>query len=584
MTRVFRNSCLLLPLLFLIPCVASAKVSVSLRLDRTEATVVDSVKMVVSISGSRGSDSKPVLRGLESFSVTQGGTSSRVKIINGRVNSGIDYTYFIQPNKPGRFEIGPAQVTVEGKTFSSNTATIMIVDQPQSAGVDRGPLFLSAGLSSTKAYIEDQTIYTLKLNRQVRVSDISLALPEVEHLVLKQLGKPFEYQSVYQGKTYQILEVRYALIASKEGNYSIGPTKMSMTVYEPRRRSPRSFFDDPFFSFSTGKPITVASDLVELNVLPLPEEGRPADFGGLVGSFQIESKLEPSEVKAGESATLTVVLSGRGNVNRIPDLKVPKLEQTKVYADQPVLQVEHDDKGLVGSKTMKWALVPEDQGLYEIPVLTVSYFHPQYRRYVRIRTSPHTLSVVPGEPEQVKASADFGSDKALEGPSKQEVKELGRDILPVHASIKDLRPGFEVRPGGLVFWVITLTPVLAYSLALCGMRFRKKSAGAVAATRAKKAANTIVRQYRHSQVRPSDLALQIRNYLNDRFGLSLGSLTPGESAEILRSNGVSLNTAEKLRAVLERLEDAVYTGKAHESCDIGENMPRLIKQIEKEIG
>jgi len=584
MTRVSRNSLLLLPLLLLIPCVASAKVSVSLRLDRTEAALVDSVKMVVSISGSRSSDSKPVLRGLESFSLTQGGTSSRVEIINGRVNSGIDYTYFIQPNKPGRFEIGPAQVTLEGKIFSSNTATITIVEQPQSAGVDRGPLFLSAGLSSAQAYVEDQAIYTLKLNRQVKVSDISLALPEVEHLVFKQLGKPLEYQSVYQGKTYQVLEVRYALIASREGNYSIGSTKMSMTVYEPRQRSRRSLFDDPFLSFSTGKPITVASDPVELNVLPLPEEGRPADFSGLVGAFQIESKLEPSEVKAGESATLTVLLSGRGNVNRIPDLKVPELEQTKIYADQPILQVEHDDKGLVGSKTMKWALVPEDQGLYQIPVLTVSYFHPQYRRYVTIRTSPHALSVLPGAPERVKASADLGSGKALAGPSKQAVKELGRDILPVHASIKDLGPEFEVRPGGLVFWVLTLAPVLAYALTFCGMRFRKKSAGAVAATRAKKAANTIVRKCRHGQVRPSDLALHIRDYLNDRFGLSLGSLTPGEGAEILKSNGVSLNTAEKLRAVLERLEDAVYTGKGHEACDIGENIPKLIKQIEKEIG
>jgi hypothetical protein len=135
----------------------------------------------------------------------------------------------------------------------------------------------------------------------------------------------------------------------------------------------------------------------------------------------------------------------------------------------------------------------------------------------------------------------------------------------------------------LVFWVVVLAPVLAYALAFCGMRFRKKSVSALATTRAKKAANTFIRKYRHSQLRPADLVTDIRDYLNNRFCLSLGSLTPGEGAEILKLSGVSPATAERLQAALERLEDAVYTGKGHKSCDIGENMHKLIKQIEKEV-
>ena len=89
-----------------VPGLACAKVSVSLRLDRSEATLADSIRMVVSVSGTRDSDLEPTLQGLEPFTVTVGGTSSRLEIINGQVNAGVDYTYFLQPKKTGSFQIG----------------------------------------------------------------------------------------------------------------------------------------------------------------------------------------------------------------------------------------------------------------------------------------------------------------------------------------------------------------------------------------------------------------------------------------------------------------------------------------------
>ena len=570
-------------LFLLAPGVAGADISVTLRVDRSEATLVDSIRMVVKVSGSRNIDSQPVLGGLESFHVTSGGTSSRVEVINGRVNAGVDYTYFIQPKKTGTFRIGPAEVTVEGKTFRSNTASLAVVQQPKASGVDQGPLFLSAALSSEQVYVEEQVMYTLKLYRMTRVSDISLDLPESEHLTFKKLGKPLEYRSVYNGQSYEVLELRYALIPSKEGIIGIDPAKMSMTVFQQRRRSPRSLFDDPFFSFSSGRPRTLASEPLELKVLPLPREGRPVDFSGLVGTFEIASKLEPRQIKAGESATLTIRLRGRGNVNRIPDLKMPELDQTKVYADQPVLEMEPDDKGLAGTKTMKWALVPETEGQYQVPPLSLSYFDTASHQYQEIRTSPLSLSVLPGEEEQAQVSIDLTNGQGPEGPVKQAIKELGRDILPIHTSIKDRSTGFHVRPGGQISWLILAAPLFVYLMTFWGLRFRKKSEMSGAAVRAKKAARNLILQCRKGGLSSSALTLSIRDYLNDRFGLSLGSLTPNEAIEILRSHGVGVGTAEKLQSILKRLEDVIYTGKGHEPCGMGEDISRLIKQIEKEI-
>jgi hypothetical protein len=574
---------ILLSMFFHGPCLASGDVSVTLKLDRQEATLLDSITMVVSVSGTRKSDTQPTLKGLEAFNVRTGGTSSRLEIINGKVNAGVDYTYALQPKKTGTFTIGPAEVKVKGKAIKSNTEPLTIVKSIQSSDVDRGPLFLSAALSPKQVFVEEQAIYTLKLFRQTRVGDISLGLPEAEHLTFKQLGKPVEYQSVYKGQSYQVLEVRYALISSREGIYGIRPSRMSMTVFQSRRKSSRSLFDDPFFSFSSGKPVTIASEPLELNVLPLPQKGRPTDFSGLVGKYKIKSHLEPSKIRAGESATMTVLLSGRGNVKRIPDLKLPELEKIKVYADQPVLMEETDSKGLAGSKTMKWALVPEKEGEYQVPSLSISFFDTTGKQYRVIKSPVLSLSVLPVEKAQTQVSQDVLKGHKTEGPGKQEVKELGHDILPAHTSIKDLHSGTRSGIGGLVFWLILIIPLFAYTATFLIQKFHRKTTVSVAAARARKAAKTLTQQCRKGELSSNDLTSSIRRYLNERFDLSLGSLTPDEAADIVVSRGVSATTAERLRAALQELEDAIYTGKGQETCDMGGDLPKLIKQIEKEI-
>ena len=567
----------------LISCPARADVSVSMRLDREEATIADSISMVVSIAGVRESDSPPVFKGIEDFDVTQGGTSSRFEVINGKVNSGIDYTFFLQPKKTGTFKIGPAEVTVDRKTYRSNTATLKVVKQPESSGADRGPLFLTAGLSSTKIYVEEQSIYTLKLYHQTRVGNISLDLPDIEHLTFRQLGKPIEYQGFYNGRSYDVVEVRYTLIPSEEGICGIEPSRMKMTVAQPGRRSHRGFFDDPFFSFSKGRAMTVASESLELNVLPLPGKEKPSDFSGLVGNFEISSKLEPNKIKAGESATLTVLVNGRGNVNRIPDLKWPEPDHIKVYADEPVLKVKEDAKGLSGSKTMKWALVPGKEGRYKIPPLSLNFFDTKTHRYRKIETSRLSFSVLPGEVKQIQVSTDHSNGQKIEGHAKKAVKELGHDILPIHTSIKDLEKGSILRPGGLVFWFVFLGPFFIYALVFLGLKFGRKSDRSIATLTAKKAAKKFIRKCRRDGLSSSDLALFFRNYLNERFGLSLGSLTSEEAAEILKSEGADLDTARKIQSILKDLENAVYTGKGQKACALGEDASQLVRQIEKEI-
>ena len=300
------------------------------------------------------------------------------------------------------------------------------------------------------------------------------------------------------------------------------------------------------------------------------------------------SKLEPVSLKAGESATLTVSVSGQGNVNRIPDLKIPELSHIKIYADKPVLESTQDSSGTTGSKTMKWALVPDREGHYTIPPFTISYFDPEAETYRTQKTQPLTLRVLPGETQTLVTAPQMEKSKDPSKPAKQEVKEIGHDILPIYTSISGLKDdgwlsSKAMGPSNLFCWAILLAPFLVLGMVFLGLRLNKKSDQAIYAQRARKAAHVFLKECRRDHKNANGMMTAVRDYMNDRFQLSLGSLTPAHVPKLLIEKGVHLETADRLRKVLEELEGRIYTG-GEATCDsASRDIPSIIKQIEKEL-
>ena len=77
------------------------------------------------------------------------------------MSSGIHYTYVIQPRQIGSFKIGPAEVKIKGKAYTSNTATLQVVKPAADTSAPSSPILLNAELSPQTVYVEEQAIYTL---------------------------------------------------------------------------------------------------------------------------------------------------------------------------------------------------------------------------------------------------------------------------------------------------------------------------------------------------------------------------------------------------------------------------------------
>ncbi len=583
---------LFLLLFFCPPCLAADPISIKLSLDRTEAGMDDTIQMDVHVSGARSSDAPPVILGLDAFHVTRGGSSSSVHIINGTFSSGVNFSFFLTPTKPGTFQIGPAEVRIDGKAYKSDVQTIHVRQQNAGGNAPSKGIFLVSSLSKDKVFAEEQPIYTLRLYLRRQATNISLQLPEQENLTFTQLAKPSEYEGAYDGLQYRIIEIPYALTPLKEGKYRIDPARMNMTVNEPGRRSARGLFDDPFFSgglMSGNRPLSIASNVLELIVEPLPLKGRPESFSGLVGDFTISAGIDPLRLKAGESATLTVKVEGRGNINRIPDMKMPELQDVKVYADEPVLTSEMDPAGIRGSKTMKWALVPEKEGTYTIPSLTVPFFDPKKAQYQRLETTPFPLTVLAGKESRSEKIPVGESDTSRLPPVKQDVKEIGHDILPLHDSVRNLGlvennwNGSDGQKGTFLQWMLLIAPGVFYGFALGVLKIKKRSIHSAHVQRAKKAAGKAIRSCLLEGSDAGCLILAVRDYVNDRFGLEMAAITADDLISLLRARGVPPDMAMKLGSLLKQLENAIYTGQDRTREPIGTEIAACIKQMEREI-
>ena len=234
---------------------------------------------------------------------------------------------------------------------------------------------------------------------------------------------------------------------------------------------------------------------------------------------------------------------------------------------------------------MKWALVPEREGTFEIPSLSLSFFNPNRETYEVLKTLPLSLSVLAGSDETEEPVLGVDSDFKDTGPDKEEIKTLGRDILPIHTSVEALG---DREPWGslpLSLWLLLIVPPIVYAAVFTASRVRFRSDTAIRISKSRRAARAFERTCGGQSGCSAEVCYEaFRVYLNDRFGSSLGSVTPKEAREILTSKRVRTDRVEAAEALLQKLEDAVY-GRSRGAWGPREGLQacHVVREIERDL-
>ena len=158
-----------------------------------------------------------------------------------------------------------------------------------------------------------------------------------------------------------------------------------------------SFFERMNLGSGVSIPFKKTLDNKTAEILPLPAQGRPANYAGAIGKFSIlRAKIDPVSTAAGDPCTFTVQVSGIGNFDRITPPPLAENPQWKFYTPKTAgFADDSQNLGYAGTKTFEYVVVPNSPDIKKAPVFEMSYFDPDTQKYETIKTPDIGITVSP---------------------------------------------------------------------------------------------------------------------------------------------------------------------------------------------
>jgi tetratricopeptide (TPR) repeat protein len=573
----------LLAVLLLLARAAAADVAVRASIDPPRLGVGDSAELDVTVDGVQ-SASVPEVPPVDGVTVSYVGPSTEVSIVNGQTTQSITHRFSVIAARAGTFTIGPIAVVVGGRRYQAAAVTLTAAAAggapPGQAAASSGEqLRLVLSAAKTEVYLHERVPLRVELYvGNVRVSGLQYpTIPGDGIAIDKWPQQPAQRSEQTPQGVFQVLDFATTLTPLRGGTLTIGPASTSFNVLV-RSRTRDQFFG--FFS-EAERPTALRSEPLTLTVLPLPDAGRPADFTGAVGHFEVEVKAAPLALGVGDPVTVTITIRGVGNLESVNPPGIAASDTLRVYPVQP------SGRPAANQSTFEQVVIPQRAGTIALPETRFSYFDPEARAYRTASGPPIALAVREGT--QPRAAPEIVGGGVRRTPAEK----LGSDLV----FIKDT-PGTFTRVGArryrsAAFWGFQLLPLAVWLVVVGYDRRRRRLTGDVRYarfTRAGRAARHAIAGARQ-KLRAGEhaafydaLARAVSEYLAAKLDLPPGDVSPDTVGARLRQHDVPAAVADELTEFFATCERARFAPTADASGDMQRTLDRadaIVRALER---
>ncbi len=586
--------------LLFVPMGRAQDISFNTSVDRTEVSLDEQITLTVSVTGAVKSISEPELPPLNEFSIYSAGRSHNFSYSNGQLSSSVTFNYVLVPRKAGKFTIGPAKISLKGQTFETTPIEITVSEaagsqdsrpeqseqkqmqkSPQLEGKD---LFIRTSVDKKKVYVDEQITMTFRFYQGVRLfNNPEYTPPSLAGFWSEDLPPKKQYYQTVDSRQYYVQELKTALFPTSTGKLTIGPAELKCTVEDLDRflnRDPFAMFDRDLLSlFRQGKPQILKSKPIEIEVLPLPEIGKPEDFSGTVGDFKLKVSTDETEVEVGQPVTLKARVSGVGNIKSVGEPVIAELPDFRTYSSGSSENVSKDNYTVQGVKTYEQVLIPRKAGKYTLPPVEFSFFDPDAKSYRTLKSQPILLTVLPSAEAYPTEIAQL---------SKQEIGMAAKDIRYIKVYSGDFQDQGKQLYQRPVFLILQLIPLLALALSWRYQSAREKLNSDVGYARQKRARRLaqkrlkVARKLISAQTSKEfycEVSRAVLQYVGDKLNLSAHGLTKDLMVDNLIKKGFDKGKIDELVGFLDSCDFARFApGSSGE-----EEMRRFLDRAEKAI-
>lgn len=543
-----------------------------------------------------GKPSRVDVSALARFNPRRAGSGSSFQTIGDRTTISYSENYVITAGQPGKMVLPGVTVVADGQTYTTNPVEVT-VSTPGTT--DR--MTVSFTLSQQKCYVGQPVVMTVEWTVTAQVQDVSFDVPVFRSDAFyvedpSELPKSYaSQQAQIDGVPVQVLENRRlingmeaaiisfqkVLIPKRPGRITLDPVTVSTNMATGRIRT-NDFFNPVRTRFER---FSAHSDPTVLQVLPLPEAGKPARFYGLVGSYTISASATPTQVNVGDPITLTLRIGGNPYLKPVqwPELeKVPGLAAGfKIPPEKASPVIES------GVKVFTQTVRANDDAVTEIPAIPLAYFDPNAGTYVVAQTEPIPLEV---SPTKVLTTADVeGTSVRPAGRAVQAIQEgfsanyYGPDVL---ADQRFSALSAAISPAYALLWSVPLLALVASASFRLVTRTDPETA---ARKRKRQAGSRAIRELRAAvsaddTSRHDALASALKTYLGARFDRVAGSLTADDCRDIVAAATDDGQLADRFRDKVSDLEAARYASLAPQVDPMQvDDAIDLVRQVEGEL-
>lgn len=510
---------------------------------------------------------------LQAFRPVPAGDGTSFQQFNDQVSITYSSNYQITATDVGTMHLPGVTVVVDGRTYATNAVDVTI---SKPGTTDR--MNVEFSVAERKCYVGQPIVMTVRWIVSTRwqnvafhvavftspdflIEDVSSAGgAQAEQVVID--GVPTTVRGTRQnvkGVESEVYVFSKVLLAQRPGRMRLDPVTVSANLAVGRVRT-NSLLNPYMLDY---KRMSVQSEAVELEVLPLPGEGRPGEFYGLVGQYTIEASAAPTKVSVGDPITVTIRVGGNPYLKPV---RWPQLEQVPELATNFKVPSERASPTLEnGFKVFTQTLRANSDAVQQIPPIPLVYFDSQAGRYVVARTDPIPLEV---SPTRILTNADMeGGGAGTAGPQLSLVQAIGKGLSANYYGPEVLvDQSFSllsavISPGYAAIWSIPLVALVASAVVhLAGRtspesvaRKRRRQAASLALRRLKAAASAEDRQG------IEQLLEAMKSYIGDRFDRVAASLTADDCRRVIAEATGDSDVAAQFGDLIAACEAARYT-------------------------
>ena len=410
-----------------VPVGAAQEPEFRVEMDSLQLQVGVSTRMVISLVNASGANIVSV-NGLEYFEVLSQSQSESTTIANNETRTQIDLHVSLMPQAMGTFSMSVI-IEYEGQMYETNTLEVTIGEEAVDTTDSAPELFVETLVSHEEAFLGEKVIVTYNLYTRVDIEGINFpGYLTIDGGVSKELANhQILNESVYiDGFRYMKYEVRQVIVDPiQAGVCTIPSIELQVSVFgEDTSGFGGMFRSTELRSFQT--------DAKSLLVKPLPSEGRPAGFTGIVGVLELEGHYSREELDYGESLALEITAAGSCNLDGLKNIVSGSLPGFTVYESEKESTESVENHQYHARKGFELILIPDKPGDLKVPLVGIPYFNPYTETYETASIPEMPIRVLGDMPFENGASGNTGGGFDTIVINQVNYKDTDDGILLIH--------------------------------------------------------------------------------------------------------------------------------------------------------